>query len=107
MTMGWHIVMEFTPSLVGCIIANGNHSFELIRDSGECVINVPSTALTNTVVGIGNTSAPTSTSSPASASRRTRRAGQGAADPGVLRQLRVPSTTTPWWTSTTSSSSRW
>jgi hypothetical protein len=29
MTMGWHTVMEFTPSLVGCVIAGGNHSFGL------------------------------------------------------------------------------
>ncbi len=56
MTMGWHTVMEFTPSLVGCVIAGSNHSFDLIRESGECVINVPTTALTDTVVGIGNTS---------------------------------------------------
>jgi len=55
MTMGWHTVMEFTPSLVGCIISSGNHSFELIRRSKECVINVPTTKLTDTVVGIGNT----------------------------------------------------
>jgi flavin reductase (DIM6/NTAB) family NADH-FMN oxidoreductase RutF len=56
MTMGWHTVMEFTPSLVGCVIAAGNHSFEMIRRSGECVINLPTTALTDIVVGIGNTS---------------------------------------------------
>jgi flavin reductase (DIM6/NTAB) family NADH-FMN oxidoreductase RutF len=56
MTMGWHTVMEFTPSLVGCVIAAGNHSFELVRRSGECVINLPTTALTEQVVGVGNTS---------------------------------------------------
>jgi flavin reductase (DIM6/NTAB) family NADH-FMN oxidoreductase RutF len=56
MTMGWHTVMEFTPSLVGCIISSGNHSFELIRNSRECVINLPTTALTDTVVKIGNSS---------------------------------------------------
>lgn len=56
MTLGWHTVMEFTPSLVGCIIAGSNHSFRLIRESGECVINLPTTALTDVVVGIGNTS---------------------------------------------------
>jgi flavin reductase (DIM6/NTAB) family NADH-FMN oxidoreductase RutF len=54
MTMGWHTVMEFTPSLIGCVIAQGNHSFELIRKSRECVINLPTTALTDTVVKIGN-----------------------------------------------------
>ncbi|MBK1622288.1 flavin reductase family protein [Afifella marina] len=56
MTMGWHTIMEFSPSLVGCMISAGNHSFELIRASGECVINLPTTALTETVVKIGNTS---------------------------------------------------
>ncbi len=56
MTLGWHMILEFTPSLVGCMISAGNHSFELIRQSGECVINLPTTALTDTVVGIGNTS---------------------------------------------------
>ena len=56
MTMGWHTVMEFTPSLVGCVIAGGNYSFDLIRKSRECVINLPTTTLTDTVVGIGNTS---------------------------------------------------
>lgn len=56
MTMGWHTVMEFTPSLVGCVIAAGNHSFDMIRSSGECVINLPTVTLADAVVGIGNTS---------------------------------------------------
>lgn len=56
MTMGWHMVMEFTPSLVGCIIAGGNHSYEMVRNSGECVINLPSAEMVDTVVGIGNCS---------------------------------------------------
>lgn len=56
MTLGWHTVMEFTPSLVGCVIAAGNHSFGLVRRSGECVINLPTTALLDQVVGIGNSS---------------------------------------------------
>jgi flavin reductase (DIM6/NTAB) family NADH-FMN oxidoreductase RutF len=56
MTMGWHMVMEFTPSLVGCVISGANHSFAMIRSSGECVINLPTTSLTDIVVGIGNTS---------------------------------------------------
>jgi flavin reductase (DIM6/NTAB) family NADH-FMN oxidoreductase RutF len=56
MTMGWHTVMEFTPSLVGCIISEGNHSFHMIRNSGECVINLPTTAMIDTVIRIGNTS---------------------------------------------------
>ncbi|MBB4200636.1 flavin reductase [Rhodoblastus sphagnicola] len=56
MTMGWHTVMEFAPSLIGCVIASGNHSFHMIRESGECVINLPTTELVDVVVGIGNCS---------------------------------------------------
>jgi flavin reductase (DIM6/NTAB) family NADH-FMN oxidoreductase RutF len=56
MTMGWHTVLEFTPSLVGCMIAAGNHSFDLVRRSRECVINVPTVDLASTVVDIGNCS---------------------------------------------------
>ncbi len=56
MTLGWHTVLEFSPSLVGLMISGGNHSFHMIRNSRECVINLPTTELTDTVVGIGNTS---------------------------------------------------
>nr|WP_242444437.1 flavin reductase family protein [Advenella sp. S44] len=54
MTMGWHCVLEFGPSLFGCMISSGNHSFDMIRKSGECVINVPTTALTDIVCRVGN-----------------------------------------------------
>jgi flavin reductase (DIM6/NTAB) family NADH-FMN oxidoreductase RutF len=56
MTMGWHMVLEFSPSLVGCLISSGNHSHEMIRKSGECVINLPTTKLTDQAIAIGNTS---------------------------------------------------
>ena len=56
MTMGWHMVMGESPSLVGCFIWDQNHSFEMIRKSRECVINVPTVDLAEKVVGIGNTS---------------------------------------------------
>jgi len=56
MTMGWHMVMEFSPSLVGCLISSGNYSYELISRSKECVINIPTVDLAVKVVGIGNCS---------------------------------------------------
>ena len=59
MTMGWHMVMEFSPSLVGCLISSGNHSYELISKAGECVINIPTVDLAAKVVGIGNCSGAT------------------------------------------------
>jgi flavin reductase (DIM6/NTAB) family NADH-FMN oxidoreductase RutF len=56
MTMGWHTVLEFTPSLVGCMITASNYSFRLIEKSGECVINIPTREWSKTIVGIGNCS---------------------------------------------------
>lgn len=56
MSMGWHMVMEFVPSLVGCLISGANHSFELIRRSRECVINVPTVDMASVVAGVGNCS---------------------------------------------------
>lgn len=55
MTMGWHMVMEFQPSLVTCLISSANHSFEMVRRSRQCVINLPTADLAATVVKIGNT----------------------------------------------------
>jgi flavin reductase (DIM6/NTAB) family NADH-FMN oxidoreductase RutF len=54
MTMGWYTVMEFSPALIGCMITAENHSFEMIKKSGECVINIPTADLVNKVIGIGN-----------------------------------------------------
>jgi flavin reductase (DIM6/NTAB) family NADH-FMN oxidoreductase RutF len=56
MTMGWYMVMEFTPSLIGCCISAANHSFEMVRRSKQCVINVPTVDLAPKVVKIGNSS---------------------------------------------------
>ena len=56
MTMSWHMMMEFEPPLVGCVISDRNYSFGLIEKSGECVINIPTVELAEQVVGIGNCS---------------------------------------------------
>ena len=55
MAMGWHMVMEFQPSRIGCFITPANHSFELIRSSRECVINIPTYDMIDAVIGVGNT----------------------------------------------------
>jgi flavin reductase (DIM6/NTAB) family NADH-FMN oxidoreductase RutF len=56
MTMGWHMIMEFQPSLIGCYIWTQNHSFEMIRKSKQCVINIPTEDIATKVVKIGNSS---------------------------------------------------
>lgn len=56
MTMGWHMMMGFRPALFACYIWDENHSFDMIRRSRECVINLPTTDLIRQTVGIGNCS---------------------------------------------------
>jgi flavin reductase (DIM6/NTAB) family NADH-FMN oxidoreductase RutF len=56
MTLSWHTMMEFSPSLVGCVISSANYSFDLIRNSRQCVINLPTVDLATTAVKIGNCS---------------------------------------------------
>ena len=56
MAMSWHTMMEFEPPLVGCVVSNRNHSFGLLKATGECVINIPTLELAAQVVGCGNTS---------------------------------------------------
>jgi flavin reductase (DIM6/NTAB) family NADH-FMN oxidoreductase RutF len=58
MTLGWHMVMGFVPSLIGCYIWEENHSFSVIRRSRECVINVPTFDLVDAVIAVGNTHGP-------------------------------------------------
>src|SRR5687767_2504886 len=56
MTMGWHMMLGFEPALFACYIWDENRSFGLIRRSKQCVINLPTADLVDTVVGIGNSS---------------------------------------------------
>lgn len=59
MTMGWHMVLEFTTALFACCISAGSYTFEMVRKSKECVINVPTVELADAVVGIGNSTGAT------------------------------------------------
>ena len=56
MTMSWHTMMEFEPPLVGCVISNRNYSFDSLKATKECVINIPTVEVAEKVVGCGNTS---------------------------------------------------
>lgn len=56
MTMSWHMMVEFEPPLVSCIVSSANHSFAALRASKECVIAVPAVALARKVVEVGNVS---------------------------------------------------
>ncbi len=56
MAMSWHMMVDFEPPLIACILSNRNHSFELLRKSRECVINIPAMELADQVVRCGNSS---------------------------------------------------
>jgi len=56
MTMSWHTMIEFEPPLLGCVISNRNYSFNILKATRECVINIPTVELTEKVVGCGNSS---------------------------------------------------
>jgi flavin reductase (DIM6/NTAB) family NADH-FMN oxidoreductase RutF len=56
MTMSWHMMVEFEPPLVSCVVSNANFSFAALRETKQCVIAVPAQELAPKVVGIGNCS---------------------------------------------------
>lgn len=56
MAMSWHMMVEFTPPLVACIVSNADYSFAALRSTKECVIAIPSRELARKVVGVGNCS---------------------------------------------------
>ena len=56
MTLSWHMMMEFAPPLVGCVLSARNYSFSLLTASRQCVINIPTRELARQVVACGNAS---------------------------------------------------
>jgi flavin reductase (DIM6/NTAB) family NADH-FMN oxidoreductase RutF len=57
MTMSWHMMVEFEPPLVACVVSNRNYSFAALRATKECVIAIPGRKLAPKVVKVGNCSA--------------------------------------------------
>jgi len=56
MTLSWHMMVEFEPPLVACVVSNRNYSFATLRANRECVIAVPAVELASKVVKVGNCS---------------------------------------------------
>ena len=56
MTMSWHMMIEFEPPQLACVVSGANHSFAALRATGECVIAIPARKLLPKVVKVGNTS---------------------------------------------------
>jgi flavin reductase (DIM6/NTAB) family NADH-FMN oxidoreductase RutF len=56
MTMGFHMMVQHAPPLIGCIIGPWDYSYKALKETGECVIGVPAADLARKVVKIGNCS---------------------------------------------------
>jgi len=48
MTMSWHMMVEFEPPLIACVVSGNDYSFAALRANGECVIAIPSRKLAAT-----------------------------------------------------------
>jgi flavin reductase (DIM6/NTAB) family NADH-FMN oxidoreductase RutF len=56
MTMAWHMMVEFSPPKVACIVSSNDFSFAALRATQECVIAIPPVQLARKVVSVGNNS---------------------------------------------------
>ncbi|SMF75591.1 NADH-FMN oxidoreductase RutF, flavin reductase (DIM6/NTAB) family [Tistlia consotensis] len=56
MTLSWHMMVEFEPPQIACVVSPANHSFAALERSGECVIALPARRLAAKVVQVGNSS---------------------------------------------------
>jgi flavin reductase (DIM6/NTAB) family NADH-FMN oxidoreductase RutF len=56
MTMSWHMMVEFEPPLIACVLSEANYSFAALDATGECVIALPARRLAAKVVKVGNSS---------------------------------------------------
>jgi flavin reductase (DIM6/NTAB) family NADH-FMN oxidoreductase RutF len=56
MTMSWHMMVEFEPPLVACVVSGADYSFDALRATRECVIAIPALKLASKVVKVGNCS---------------------------------------------------
>ncbi|MDI9847108.1 flavin reductase family protein [Rhodoblastus sp. 17X3] len=56
MTMSWHMMVEFNPPLIACVVSEGDYSHRALKQTGECVLAIPPAEMAETVVAIGNCS---------------------------------------------------
>jgi flavin reductase (DIM6/NTAB) family NADH-FMN oxidoreductase RutF len=56
MTMSWHMMVEFEPPLIACVLSEANYSFTAFTATRECVIAIPDRSIAEKVVAVGNCS---------------------------------------------------
>ena len=90
MTMSWHMMIEFEPPQIACVVSEGDYSFAALKATGECVIAVPAAKLASKVVKIGNCHGDeVDKFKKFQAHRRSCTPGGAALDRGMFRQSRM------------------
>ena len=56
MAMSWHVMIDFEPPIVGCVVGDRGYTFGILKATHECVINIPTVELASKVVRCGNVS---------------------------------------------------
>ena len=56
MTMSWHMMVDFEPPLIACVVSTGDFSFAALKATKECVIAIPAVDLAPKLVLVGNCS---------------------------------------------------
>ncbi|MRV76712.1 flavin reductase family protein [Duganella sp. FT92W] len=56
MTMGFHMMLQHEPPLVGCVIGPWDYSHAALIESAECVLSLPTIEMAEVVTKIGNCS---------------------------------------------------
>src|ERR1035438_9253723 len=56
MVMSWHMMVEFEPPLVACVVSSADYSFAALKATKQCVIAIPALHLAQKVVDVGNSS---------------------------------------------------
>ncbi|MEQ1751454.1 MAG: flavin reductase family protein [Prosthecobacter sp.] len=56
MTMSWHMMIDFEPPLIACVVSDRGFTFDILKETKECVINIPTVDLAKQVVACGNVS---------------------------------------------------
>jgi hypothetical protein len=107
MTMSWYTMMEFEPPTVGCVISNRNYTFNILKATKECVINIPTLGLAEKVVGCGNSSGrKIDKFKDLGSRRRLPHTSKHRSSKSVMRTLNAGSSIRRWRPSITSSSLR-
>ena len=56
MTMSWHTMIDFNPPMVGCVISDQSHTFDILKKTKECVIGIPTLEMAKKAIACGNVS---------------------------------------------------